>query len=54
MYVSRINLTYYNLHGGITRGKYYMHITLHCLYVHLTMILMSSGIMCQHNYECMH
>ena len=43
MYVSVIKLTNYNLYGGMMLGKYYINITLHFLYFHLT--IMSTGIM---------
>ena len=36
-YGSIINLTYYNLYGGIRR-KYYIYFTLHFLYFHLTIV----------------
>ena len=46
MYVSIINFTHYNLYGGMMREKYYINITLHFLYFHLSMLIMSSDIMC--------
>ena len=48
MYESIINFTYYNLYGGMMRGNYYINITLHFLYFHIT-ITMITGIMYQHN-----
>ena len=55
MYESIINFTYYNynLYGGMMRGNYYINITLHFLYFHIT-ITMIIGIMYQHNYKYMH
>ena len=55
MYESIINFTYYNynLYGGMMRGNYYINITLHFLYFHIT-ITMITGIMYQHNYKYMH
>ena len=44
-YESIINCTYYNLYGGMMRGNYY-NITLHFLYVHLTI---TTGIMYEHD-----
>ena len=34
MYVRIVNFTYYNLSGGMMRGKYYINITLRFLYFH--------------------
>ena len=50
MCLSIINFNYYNLFGGMMRGNYYINITLHFLYFHLT-IIMLTGIMYQHNYN---
>ena len=53
MYEIIINFTYYNLYGGMMRGNYYIDITLHFLYFHLT-ITMRAGITYKHNYKYMH
>ena len=53
MYESIINCIYYNLYGCMMRGNYYINITLHFLYFHIT-IIMTTCIMYQHNYKYMH
>ena len=47
-YESIINVTYYNLNGGMMRENYFINITLQFLYFHLTI---TTGIMYQHNYK---
>ena len=38
MYVTIINFTYYTLYGSMMRGNYYITITLHLLYFHITIL----------------
>ena len=39
MYESIIHFIYYNLYGCMMRGNYYINITLHFLYFHITIMM---------------